>query len=169
MSGVAIYDATQQGPEVISLTMTPVLIVYSTLYARWAWVVQPQNLLLCGSFWILFCHADWMVDVHTWIDLVQAQYTPRPREFAYKNESCFYHQYENIHLYLGSECVALSGNLVAPLLEQARDSDRMPETRRYFEGQLGHDLSNLVRCFQSIFVVQCNAKRFVPCHDGKRI
>jgi len=48
MSGAAIYDATQQGPEVISLTMTPVLIVYSTLFARWAWVVIPQNLLLCG-------------------------------------------------------------------------------------------------------------------------
>lgn len=48
MSGAAIYDATLQGPEVISLTMTPVLIVYSTLFARWAWVVIPQNLLLCG-------------------------------------------------------------------------------------------------------------------------
>lgn len=48
MSGAAIYDAAQQGPEVISLTMTPVLIVYSSLFARWAWVVKPQNLLLCG-------------------------------------------------------------------------------------------------------------------------
>ena len=48
MSGAAIYDATQQGPEVISLTMTPILIVYSTLFARWAWVVQPRNLLLCA-------------------------------------------------------------------------------------------------------------------------
>lgn len=46
MSGAAIYDATQQGPEVISLTMTPVLIVYSTLFARWAWVVKPRNVLL---------------------------------------------------------------------------------------------------------------------------
>lgn len=48
MSGAAIYDAAQQGPEVISLTMTPVLMVYSSLFARWAWVVKPQNLLLCG-------------------------------------------------------------------------------------------------------------------------
>jgi hypothetical protein len=48
MSGAAIYDAFQNGPEVISLTMTPVLIVYSSLFARWAWVVTPQNLLLCG-------------------------------------------------------------------------------------------------------------------------
>ena len=48
MSGAAIYDASLQGPEVISLTMTPVLIVYSTLFARWAWVVKPQNLLLCA-------------------------------------------------------------------------------------------------------------------------
>ena len=48
MSGAAIYDASRQGPEVISLTMTPVLIVYSSLFARWAWVVKPQNLLLCA-------------------------------------------------------------------------------------------------------------------------
>jgi hypothetical protein len=48
MSGAAIYDAYQNGPEVISLTMTPVLLVYSSLFARWAWVVKPQNLLLCG-------------------------------------------------------------------------------------------------------------------------
>ncbi|KAG7365604.1 UPF0041 domain containing protein [Nitzschia inconspicua] len=30
--------------------MTPVLMVYSTLFARWAWVVQPRNLLL------MWCH-----------------------------------------------------------------------------------------------------------------
>jgi hypothetical protein len=48
MSAAAIYDAFENGPEVISLTMTPVLIVYSSLFARWAWVVKPQNLLLCG-------------------------------------------------------------------------------------------------------------------------
>jgi mitochondrial pyruvate carrier 1 len=48
MSGAAIYDATKQGPEVISMTMTPVLLVYSTLFARWAWVVKPRNLLLMG-------------------------------------------------------------------------------------------------------------------------
>jgi Mitochondrial pyruvate carriers len=47
-SGAAIYDASQSGPEVISLFMTPVLIVYSTLFARWAWIVQPRNMLLCG-------------------------------------------------------------------------------------------------------------------------
>lgn len=46
--GSAIYDAFQQGPEVISLTMTPVLIVYSCLFARWAMVVQPRNLFLAS-------------------------------------------------------------------------------------------------------------------------
>jgi hypothetical protein len=50
MSGSAIYDAAVQGPEVISLTMTPVLIVYSTLFARWAYVVTPPNPLL------MYCH-----------------------------------------------------------------------------------------------------------------
>jgi len=48
MSLSAISDAFQHGPEVISLTMTPVLIVYSTLFARWAWIVQPRNTLLAG-------------------------------------------------------------------------------------------------------------------------
>jgi hypothetical protein len=51
MSGAAIYDATQQGPEVISLNMTGVLIVYSSLFTRWAFIVKPQNLLLAS------CHA----------------------------------------------------------------------------------------------------------------
>ena len=48
MSGAAIYDATLQGPEVISLNMTGVLLVYSSLFARWAFIVKPQNLLLAG-------------------------------------------------------------------------------------------------------------------------
>jgi hypothetical protein len=51
MSGAAIYDATQQGPEVISLNMTGVLIIYSSLFTRWAFIVKPQNLLLAS------CHA----------------------------------------------------------------------------------------------------------------
>lgn len=48
MSGAAIYDATLQGPEVISLNMTGVLLVYSSLFARWAFIVKPQNMLLAG-------------------------------------------------------------------------------------------------------------------------
>lgn len=48
MSGAAIYDASLQGPEVISLNMTGVLIVYSSLFARWAFVVKPQNMLLAA-------------------------------------------------------------------------------------------------------------------------
>jgi len=50
MSGAAIYDSALQGSEVISLTMTPVLMVYSSLFARWAWVVKPRNLSL------MYCH-----------------------------------------------------------------------------------------------------------------
>jgi len=46
MSGSAIYDAYVKGPEIISLNMTGVLIVYSSLFARWAYIVKPQNLLL---------------------------------------------------------------------------------------------------------------------------
>jgi len=48
MSGAAIYDAFESSPEVISLNMTGVLLVYSSLFARWAYIVKPQNLLLCA-------------------------------------------------------------------------------------------------------------------------
>lgn len=71
MSGAAIYDASLQGPEVISLTMTPVLMVYSTLFARWAWVVQPRNLLL------MWCH----------ITNVAAQSNQLRRALEYKKAS----------------------------------------------------------------------------------
>lgn len=47
----AVSDATQKGPEVISLTMTGSLCVYSALFMRFAWMVQPRNYLL------LACHA----------------------------------------------------------------------------------------------------------------
>ena len=52
MTGAAIYDGQKNGPEKISLTMTPVLIVYSSLFARWAMVVKPQNLMLAA------CHVS---------------------------------------------------------------------------------------------------------------
>lgn len=48
MSGAAIYDAMNGSPEIISMNMTSVLIVYSSLFARWAYIVTPQNLLLCS-------------------------------------------------------------------------------------------------------------------------
>lgn len=52
MTGAAIYDASFAGPEIISLNMTGVMLVYSTLFARWAFIVKPQNLLLSA------CHAS---------------------------------------------------------------------------------------------------------------
>lgn len=47
----AVADATTKGPEVISLPMTISMTVYSALFMRFAWVVQPRNYLL------LACHA----------------------------------------------------------------------------------------------------------------
>jgi len=52
MTGAAIYDASFAGPEVISMNMTGVMIVYSSLFARWGCIVTPQNLLLAS------CHAS---------------------------------------------------------------------------------------------------------------
>ena len=48
MSLAAIYDSLATGPEVISLNMTGVLIMYSSLFCRWAFVVKPQNLFLAA-------------------------------------------------------------------------------------------------------------------------
>lgn len=48
MTGAAIWDATMAGPELISLNMTSVMLVYSSLFARWAWVVNPRNVALCA-------------------------------------------------------------------------------------------------------------------------
>jgi len=52
MTGAAIYDASTAGPEIISLNMTGVMLVYSSLFARWAYIVKPQNLALCA------CHVS---------------------------------------------------------------------------------------------------------------
>ena len=48
MSLAAIKDAISSGPEIISENMTFVMLIYSALFAWWAWVVNPQNLLLCA-------------------------------------------------------------------------------------------------------------------------
>jgi hypothetical protein len=50
--GVCHLRRKPQGPEIISLNMTSVMLVYSSLFARWAWVVKPQNLALCA------CHVS---------------------------------------------------------------------------------------------------------------
>lgn len=52
MTGAAIWDASSSGPELISFRMTGVMLVYSSLFARWAFIVNPQNLALCA------CHVS---------------------------------------------------------------------------------------------------------------
>lgn len=49
--GAAVYDGTTKGPEVISLPMTSTLCLYSAMFMRFAWKVQPRNYLLFA------CHA----------------------------------------------------------------------------------------------------------------
>mgnify|MGYP006140269895 CR=1 FL=1 len=46
----AVYDASQNGPEVIALPMTLAMLMYSLLFSRWAgWDVSPKNFMLSGS------------------------------------------------------------------------------------------------------------------------
>ena len=55
MSLAAIKDAAMAGPEIISPNMTFVMLIYSGLFAWWAWVVSPQNLLLCACHTANIC------------------------------------------------------------------------------------------------------------------
>ena len=55
MSLAAIKDAAVSGPEIISPNMTFVMLIYSGLFAWWAWVVSPQNLLLCACHTANIC------------------------------------------------------------------------------------------------------------------
>jgi len=44
--GAAVYDAFCKGPEVISIPMTSTLLMYSTIFMRFALKVKPINYLL---------------------------------------------------------------------------------------------------------------------------
>lgn len=97
MSGSAIYDAAQQGPEVISLTMTPVLMVYSSLFTRWALVVTPWNP------WLAACHA---------LNVV-AQTNQLRRALEYKMENGGEEEVRELGQKAAVGGVALAGSLVA--------------------------------------------------------
>lgn len=42
----AIYDASTQGPEIINERMSATQVIYSGLFVRFAWCVQPRNYIL---------------------------------------------------------------------------------------------------------------------------
>ena len=92
MSGSAIYDAALKGPELISLTMTPVLIVYSSMFAYWSFIIIPKNYLLAS------CH----------IANVIAQSNQLRRGLEYKMESG---QDEEVQKFY--QTAAVGGSLVA--------------------------------------------------------
>jgi hypothetical protein len=50
--GAAVFDASFKGPEIVDMPMTGVMIGYSSLFMRFAWMVQPRNYLLfaCHTF-----------------------------------------------------------------------------------------------------------------------
>jgi len=51
LAGSGIYDAALKGPEIINERMSMTQVVYSGLFMRFAWAVQPRNYIL------LSCHA----------------------------------------------------------------------------------------------------------------
>mmetsp|Transcript_20308 Transcript_20308/g.70288 ORF Transcript_20308/g.70288 Transcript_20308/m.70288 type:complete len:231 (-) Transcript_20308:86-778(-) len=44
----AIYDANTKGPEIINERMSATQVIYSGLFVRFAWCVQPRNYILFG-------------------------------------------------------------------------------------------------------------------------
>jgi len=51
LAGSGMYDAASQGPEIINERMCATQVVYSSLFVRFAWAVQPRNYILFS------CHA----------------------------------------------------------------------------------------------------------------
>lgn len=64
-----------------------------------------------------------------------------PREFPQQHEDFWYHEFDNVHLYLGSECLGFGSSLVAGIVEQAQTNTEARS--KYWENNLGHDLSVL--------------------------
>lgn len=48
LAGSGIYDAACKGPEIINERMSATQVVYSALFVRFAWAVQPRNLILAS-------------------------------------------------------------------------------------------------------------------------
>ena len=104
MTGAAIYDAQFSSPEKISMTMTPVMIIYSSLFCRWAIVVKPQNLLLAA------CHGSNVV----------AQINQMRRAVEYKTSQGKDEEVQDILMKSGVGAAALGGMVVAgPTLQSA--------------------------------------------------
>ncbi|KAG6529852.1 hypothetical protein ZIOFF_012067 [Zingiber officinale] len=71
----ALVD-TQKPPEMISGNMTAVMCVYSGLFMRFAWMVQPRNYLL------LACHVS-----NESVQLYQLSRWARAQRFLEKKEA----------------------------------------------------------------------------------
>jgi hypothetical protein len=103
---------------------------------------------------LVLCQSEWMVNISKWLGLVQVQSSPHdmvigdvrdkaqpPRDFPVGIDSYFNEYQDYMHLYLGSDCLALSTTLVPKILEQARSNQEARKT--YWENNLGHDLTCL--------------------------
>ena len=103
---------------------------------------------------MVICQFDYMMDLSKWNAIVEAQWSPhdlligdvrdkaqKPREFANGNGAYFNEYQDYMHLYLGSEALALSTTLIPKILQEAR-SNREARTI-YWENNLGHDLTCL--------------------------
>mmetsp|Transcript_64389 Transcript_64389/g.182833 ORF Transcript_64389/g.182833 Transcript_64389/m.182833 type:complete len:238 (-) Transcript_64389:27-740(-) len=48
LAGSGMYDAALKGPEIINERMSATQVVYSSLFVRFAWAVQPRNYILAS-------------------------------------------------------------------------------------------------------------------------
>jgi len=104
MSGAAIYDALESSPEVISLNMTGVLMVYSSLFSRWSLVVKQQNFMLAS------CH----------VTNVVAQANQLRRAIEYKKENGKDDEVDDIMKKAGATAAAGAACVLAgPMIQSA--------------------------------------------------
>ena len=131
MGTTILYWIDQQLPNYRERLDCTILMQYHTMlnWTQWKTMVQAQ--------------IDPMQThpAHLVVGEVRDKYQ-EPREFPTSRghvEAFWYQEFDNIHLYLGSDCITLSTSLIAGLVEQAQTNE---EARtKYLEGNLGHDLT----------------------------
>ncbi|CAE8704464.1 unnamed protein product [Polarella glacialis] len=100
LAGSGMYDAATRGPEIINERMSATQVVYSALFVRFAWAVQPRNYILAS------CHTA----------NVLAQSNQLRRWAVHKIESepdTAPAQIRNISMLAGAAGVGIAGSVLA--------------------------------------------------------
>ena len=116
---------------------------------------------------VLFCRADNIVQIDDYQHVMRLHHSTghrhalvigdvrdRALEFPplvrQTNDSNYmYWNYENIHLFVGSDCFGISTELLPGILQQARNPDRVLP---YLENDMGHDIVTLAQLIPTVMI-----------------